>query len=353
MTKVVIIGAGGYTGAELAAILLRHPDAEIVGLCGSGRAESDGRVQRFSDLFPRFRSQLDLPVRPADVDAIAVLEPDAVFLATPHEASMPLAAKLRARGLAVFDLSAAYRLKDSSLYPTFYGFNHDQAVLLREAVYGLPELHRRPLAGSKMVAVPGCYPTSVIIPLSPLVKAGAVRPGTRPVVDSISGVSGAGRAPTARTHFCEVSVQPYGVFNHRHGPEIDAWCGAPVVFTPQIGPYDRGILSTIHVELAPGWNGERVSRTLHEKYDGEAFVRLLPGGHWPSVGGVRGTNFCDLAWACDEKHSHLIIASAIDNLVKGAAGQAVQCMNIALGLPEGAGLDPRPVSPVLESGVSP
>lgn len=337
MTRAVIVGAGGYAGAELATILLRHPRAEIVGLFGSGR--SDG--EDFSDLFPRFLGQLDLPVRPADPEAISALRPDVIFLATPHEASLALAAALRARGIAVMDLSAAYRLKDASLYPAYYGFNHDQAALLREAVYGLPELTRSRIRTAGLVAVPGCYPTSAILPLAPLVARGAVRPGARPIVDSISGVSGAGRAPTARTAFCEVSVQPYGVFTHRHGPEIGAYAGMPVVFTPQIGPYDRGILSTIHVELAPGWTGQRVRDALSEAYGGEPFVRLLPPGRWPSVGAVRGTNFCDIATGCDDAAGHLIMASAIDNLVKGAAGQAVQCMNLNRGLPETEGLDFR------------
>jgi N-acetyl-gamma-glutamyl-phosphate reductase len=340
MTRAVIVGAAGYAGAELVSILLRHPDAQIVGLFGSGRTSGE----RFSDLFPRFRGQVDLPVEAADAVAIATVRPDVVFLATPHEASLPLAALLRARGLAVMDLSAAYRLKDASLYPTYYGFSHDQGALLRDAVYGLPELKRDQIRDAKLVAVPGCYPTSAILPLAPLVARGAVRPGTRPIVDSISGVSGAGRTPTARTHLCEVSVQHYGVLTHRHGPEIDAYAGTPVVFTPQIGPYDRGILSTIHIELTGGWTGERVREALHDSYAREPFIRLFPQGQWPSVGAVRGTNFCDIATACDDATGHLIIASAIDNLVKGAAGQAVQCMNLICGLPEGAGLDPRPIA---------
>lgn len=351
MRNVAIIGAGGYAGAELVSILLRHPSARIAGLFGSARAEADGKTQSFSELFPRFRGQMDVPVRAADAGTVASLRPDAVFLATPHEASLDLARDLRSRGLVVLDLSAAFRLTDASLYPRFYGFEHGQPGLLREAVYGLPELSRERITGAGLIAVPGCYPTSAILPLAPLVRAGAIKTGTRPIVDSISGVSGAGRAPTARNAFCEVSVQHYGVLTHRHGPEIDAHAGTPVVFTPQIGPYDRGILSTIHVELASGWNGDRVQRALHDIYAREPFVRLLPPGQWPSVGAVRGTNFCDIAWACDESHSHLIIASAIDNLVKGAAGQAVQCMNVALGLDEGLGLDPRPIA-ANESGVT-
>src|SRR5262249_20255987 len=158
--------------------------------------------------------------------------------------------------------------------------------------------------------------------LAPLVRAGAVEKGRRPIVDSISGVSGAGKTPSPRTHFCEVSVQPYNVMKHRHNPEIDQACGTPVVFTPHLGPYSRGIVSTMHVDLAPGWTGARVGETYKAAYAGEPFVRLLPAGEWPSVQGVERTNFCDIGWAADEAHRHLIVVSAIDNLVKGAAGQA-------------------------------
>lgn len=335
--RIVIVGAGGYSGAELAEILLGHPAATIVALAASARREKgDATASRFDELFPRFRGRLELPVVAADAAKVRELRPDCVFLATPHEASLELAAALR--GVLVIDLSAAFRLKDASRYPAFYGFEHTERSLLAEAAYGLPELSRDAIRTADLIAAPGCYPTSAILPLSPLVRAGAVRPGTRPIIDSTSGVSGAGRGLSQKSLFCEVSLQPYNVFRHRHQPEIDAYAGCETVFTPHLGAFDRGILSTIHVELAPGWDAARVERTFREAYGRERFVRLCGAGVWPSVGDVRRTNFCDIGWAVDEATSHLIIGSAIDNLTKGAAGQAVQCMNIRLGLPESAGL---------------
>jgi N-acetyl-gamma-glutamyl-phosphate reductase len=336
--RVVIIGAGGYTGAELAEILLSHPDTEVAGLFASGTRSVPAL---FSDLFPRFRGRLDSPVRAYSAGAVEEAGAEAAFLATPHEASVSIAAELLDRGVKVFDLSAAFRLKEASLYPRYYGFEHPRPDLLAGASYGLPELTRGAIAAADLVACAGCYPTSAILPLSPLVRAGAVRRGTRPIVDSTSGVSGAGRAPGARTHFCEVSYGPYGVLEHRHGPEIDAYAGVPVVFTPHLAPYERGIVSTIHVELAPGWSGDRVAEALHIAYDGEPFVRFPPARAWPTAASVERTNFCDMAWAVDDSAGHLVLVSAIDNLVKGASGQAVQCMNIRLGLAEDAGLPSR------------
>ncbi len=337
MIRTAIVGAGGYTGAELIELLLAHAQAEIVGVFGSA-SRSETRPQTIADVAPRFRDRLDLPVLPASPEAIAATMPEAVFLATPHEASLHLAPALVERGMCVLDLSAAFRLKDATLYPRYYGFEHTQPMHLARAVYGLVELAREDLARADLIAVPGCYPTSAILPLAPLVRAGAVRGGTRPIIDSTSGVSGAGRSPTLRGMFCEVSQQPYGVFTHRHGPEINAYAGTPVIFTPHLGPYDRGILSTIHVELADGWSESRVREALATAYADEAFIRLLPAGAWPSVGDVRGTNFCDIALAVDDAARHLILVSAIDNLVKGASGQAVQCMNVRFGVREALGL---------------
>jgi N-acetyl-gamma-glutamyl-phosphate reductase len=343
--RIAIVGAAGYGGGELAALLLRHPRAEVVAAFGSSRRAAAEKPARLGDLHPRLRGQLDLEVRVADRDSIAAAKPDAVFLATPHEASEELLPELlpvtnhRSEPTRVFDLSGAFRLRQED-YPKHYGFPHHHPELLKRAVYGLPELFRQRIAAADFVAVPGCYPTSAILPLAPLVRAGAVRPGTRPIIDATSGVSGAGRTPSAKVHFSEVSLQPYNVLRHRHNPEIDLYAGTPTVFTPHLGAFDRGILSTIHVELAPGWTGERAGATLRDAYAKEQFVRLLPPGEWPSVAAARGTNFCDIAWAADEAHGHLIIVSALDNLVKGAAGQAVQCMNIRFGLPEGLGLVP-------------
>lgn len=337
--RLVIVGAAGYSGVELLSLLLSHPGAEVVGLFGS-----EGRTEEtpIAAASPRLRGRTPLAIRPVSVDAVRALKPDAVFLATPNEASHALAPKLLEAGLTVLDLSGSFRLRDAALYPAFYGFGHEHPSLLERAVYGLPELNRAAIAKAALIAVPGCYPTSAILALAPLVRAGAVEKGRRPVVDAISGVSGAGKTPTARTHFCEVSVQPYNVLKHRHNPEIDQHAGAAVVFTPHLGPYSRGIVSTIHVDLAAGWTAARVGDVYKGAYSGEPFVRLLPAGEWPSVLGVERTNFCDIGFAVDEPHRHLIVVSAIDNLVKGAAGQAVQCMNIRLGLPEGAGLEGMP-----------
>lgn len=342
MIRAVVVGASGYAGAELLSLLLGHPEATVVGVFGSGSGDGGG-VRKIGDLVPKLRGRLDLPVHAASDEEIERTRADAVFLATPHEASMELAANLVSRGMLVVDLSAAYRLKDASLYPRYYGFEHQRAALLNRAVYGLVEVYREDVRKADLIAAPGCYPTSAILPLRPLAMAGAIRTGIRPIVDSVSGVSGAGRTPSARGMFCEVSMQPYGVLSHRHGPEIDAYSGVGVVFTPHLGPYDRGILSTMHVELASGWDEGRVRGVLEGAYAGEAFVRVLPAGVWPSVNDVRGTNFCDIACAVDAVHGHLILVSAIDNLVKGAAGQAVQAMNVRCGVSESAGLAGRTI----------
>ncbi len=341
--RVVIVGAGGYSGAELASLILRHPGAELVGVFGSSRRADEGKVQTLAEVFPRFRGQVDLALRPASVPEIVALSPDAVFLCTPHEASIELAHALQGNRFPVLDLSAAFRLKDAGQYPAYYAFEHGHPEMLAVAADGLPELGREEIARADLSAVPGCYPTSAILALAPLARAGAVRVDAdgrvrRPVIDSTSGVSGAGRALHLRSLFCEVHQQAYNVLKHRHQPEINAYAGVPTLFTAHLGPYERGILSTIHVDMAPGWGEERVRETLAEAYGGEPFVRLLPAGVWPSVGDVRGTNYCDIALAVDSSWGHLIVVSAIDNLVKGAAGQALQCMNIRLGLPETAGL---------------
>lgn len=334
--RTVIVGAAGYSGAEVVSILLNHRDAQIVGVFGSARREDkDGKVQTLAEVFPRFRNLVDLPLKAATVPDILSLKPNAVFLATPHEASLELAPHLLATGtVTVLDLSAAFRLKDAALYPTHYGFTHTQPTWLEKAVYGLPELFRTAIAKADLIACPGCYPTSAILPLAPLVRAGAADLTRRPIIDSVSGVTGAGRSPALKSLFSEVSLQPYGVLSHRHNPEIDAYAGIGTVFTPHLGPFDRGILSTIHVDLAPGFDEAKVRGILATTYQHEPFVRLCPPGVWPAIADVRHTNFCDIGLAVDAKHNHLIIASAIDNLTKGAAGQAVQCMNICFDIYE-------------------
>ncbi len=338
MKRIAVVGAAGYSGAEAVSILLDHPSVTIAGVFGSPSRGAGGAAQPFSDVFTRFRGRMDLPLLAGDAASVLSCRPDVVFLATPHEASLDLAPRLMAAGVTVFDLSAAFRLKDASLYPKHYGFEHTEPGLLEKSAYGIPELFRDRIARADLVACAGCYCTSAILALAPLVRAGALAPGRRPIIDATSGVSGAGRSPALKSLFCEVSLQPYGVFNHRHQPEIDAYAGVPTIFTPHLGPYERGILSTIHVDLAPGWTADRIGETLRGAYGREPFVRLCKAGTWPSVADVRHTNFCDLAWAVDESGTHAIVVSALDNLVKGAAGQAVQCMNIRLGFDEAAGL---------------
>ncbi|MFM9958602.1 MAG: N-acetyl-gamma-glutamyl-phosphate reductase [Phycisphaerales bacterium] len=359
MIRCAIVGAAGYAGAELLAILLNHPSVEVVGLFGSDKGAAAGGAgsgpggttaePEIADLHPRFRSLCGLKVAAATPEAVGASGAEAVFLATPHLVSHDLAPVLLARGggMKVFDLSASFRFKDAAVYPKHYGFAHAHAGLLARAVYGLPELFRAAIATADLVGVPGCYPTSAILALTPLVRAGAVDVSRRVIVDSISGVSGAGRSANVATLFCEVSVRPYEVLKHRHTPEIEAYSGTPVYFTPQVGPYERGIVSTIHVELAPGWSEARLREVYAGAYANDPFVRMLKPGTWPSVAGVQRTNFCDIALAVDEPNRHAIIVSAIDNLVKGAAGQAVQCMNIRMALDETTALRPGPTSEIL------
>ena len=335
--RTVIVGAAGYTGAELASLLAAHPACEIVGVFGSEKRAAEGE-QPLSRLFPRLRGVVDLPLRVASVQPIVDLKPNVVFLCTPHEVSAAMSEALLAAELVVIDLSAAFRLHNAADYPTHYGFEHPAAHLLQRAVYGLPEFNRARIAESDLIACPGCYPTSVALALKPLAAANLIRTDRPVIVDSASGVSGAGRSPAAKSLFCEVSFQPYNALKHRHQPEMRQETGCTVLFTPHLLPLDRGIVSTIHAELADGVTEAQVRAWLQRIYEGESFVRLLPAGEWPSVGGVERTNFCDIGLAVDEATRHLLLVSSIDNLVKGASGQAVQCMNVRFGLPETMGL---------------
>ena len=338
MIRAVVIGAGGYSGAELTGLLLDHPSTELLGLFGSSRRGDNAEAARFDRLFPRWRGRTDLKVCAMDLNEIAQLAPDVVFLATPHNVSHDVAPTLLDEGLCVLDLSGAFRLAEANLYPKHYGFQHEYPSLLENAVYGLPELNRDQLLDAQLIALPGCYPTSIVLGLAPLVSAGAIDTRADVIADSVSGVSGAGKSPSVRSHFCEVSLEPYGVFTHRHGPEINQHCQTPVIFTPHLGAFDRGILSTMHVRLAQDWNEDRVRAVLDEKYDHEPFVRILDADTWPTISAVRCTNYCDIALKVDDSNAHLIVVSALDNLLKGAAGQAVQCMNARFGIPETVGL---------------
>lgn len=350
MLDVAVFGATGYTGAELIALLRRHPAVRLRLAVSSSSA---GRS--LADVVP---GAPDVPLVAAS-DAAASLDGlDAAFLCLPHGAAAGTAERLLEAGVRVIDLSADFRLPDAALYRTWYGLDHPAPDHLAEAVYGLTEHARADLPGARLVANPGCYPTSVLLPLVPLLRAGAVDPGAVIIADSKSGVSGAGRAPRLDTSFVEVAdnFSAYKVGrSHRHLPEIEthlARLAAPpggpssvrapsVVFTPHLLPVPRGILSTIYVSLAAGWTAERASTALAEAYEGEPFVRLLPAGVQAQLAHVVRTNRCAISIAgCTPPGGAemLVVTSAIDNLVKGAAGQAVQNMNAMFDLPETTGL---------------
>lgn len=328
---VGIVGAAGYAGAELAALLLDHPAARLALLAGSGRADA---ARRLEEAHPRFAGRGDIAIESLSLDRAATL--DAILLATPAEASAELAPALLERGVVVLDLSGAHRL-DGAAHRLHYAVARDESRAVA-AAYGLPERHRAAIASADLVAVPGCYPTASILAFAPLVDAGLVAEDRPIVIDATSGVSGAGRGASERTHFCHVAQQAYAVLGHRHEPEIVRHGGHDAIFTAHLGPYVRGILATVHVPLRDDAAVARVRETLAGACADEPFLRLLPEGAWPTVAAVERTNRCDLQVAVDPRRRHAVVVAAIDNLVKGAAGQAIQCLNLRFGLPETLGL---------------
>lgn len=337
--RVAIAGASGYTGVELLRFLVQHPAVRLTAVTAETHAN-----QPISQVFPALRGFVDLTCLPLDPKALAK-EADFVFLALPHKASMSVGAELIERGARVLDLSADFRLRDAAVYAKWYGNEHTAPGLLAEAVYGLPEIHGDEIAKARLVAVPGCYPTSTILGLSPLLKQGLIDTETI-VVDSISGVSGAGRKPDLPTHFSEVneSLKAYGVAKHRHTPEIEqevsGVAGKPIVltFTPHLAPLTRGILTTITARLVRPRETADLLAVYREFYKGRSFVRVLGEGTLPETKHVLHSNLCDIGLVADPRTQRVIVVSAIDNLAKGASGQAVQCFNLMAGLDERAGL---------------
>jgi N-acetyl-gamma-glutamyl-phosphate reductase len=345
MVKVAIVGASGYTGVELIRLLADHPGVEIA--CVTSR-QNEGEA--ISAAFPSLRKRIGLICDGADPKLIAS-RAQIVFTALPHQSAMEVIPDLLAAGSKVIDLSADYRLKDVATYERWYQA-HSSPQLLAEAVYGLPELYREQVRGARLIANPGCYPTSIALALAPLLKQGLIDPKTL-VIDSKSGTSGAGRGAKVGTLFCEVNegFAAYGVANHRHTPEIEQTlselAGTEVVvnFTPHLLPVSRGILSTVYASLTPFRSSAELLELFAEHYRDEPFVRVCPQGSLPNIAYVRGSNFCDLGVVSDPRTGRVILVSAIDNLVKGAAGQAVQNLNLLLGLPETTGLTALPLFP--------
>jgi N-acetyl-gamma-glutamyl-phosphate reductase len=338
MTRVGIIGATGYTGAELVRILFDHPDIELTILTSRQYAGV-----KFDRVYPSMAGVVDLVCEELSVDSVCDRS-DVVFTALPHKLPMVIIPDLIKRGKKVVDLSADFRFKDATTYESFYQ-PHTAKDLLEKSVYGLCEIYFDRIRNAELIGAPGCYPTSVLLPLVPLLKSNLIDINTI-VADSKSGVSGAGRTLSLTTHFCEAneSFKAYKVAEHRHNPEMEEVlsleAGAPVkiTFVPHLVPMTRGILTTIYANLVQKTLPEDIQNCIASFYSGSPFIRVCPGDKSPDTSNVRGTNYCDIGFKLDERNNRLILISAIDNLVKGAAGQAVQNMNIMLGFDETAGL---------------
>jgi N-acetyl-gamma-glutamyl-phosphate reductase len=328
VTRVAIAGATGYTGQELLRLLARHPAVAITAATSSGSSAASARKL---PALTRVWTGSIVPLEPETLKADA----DMVFLALPDTAAAELAPALVDAGLRVVDLSGAFRLRDAGTRAKWYPETHR---LPDGVAYGLTERERGAVMRAQLVANPGCYPTAALLALAPLAEAGLLVSNADIIVDAKSGVSGAGKTPSERTHFSEIhgSLAAYGVFSHRHGAEIEQGVGRQVTFTPHLVPLDRGILSTIYVRVAPGTTEEALGDAYQRAYAGATFVRLV-GSSLPEIKHVAHTNFCDIGWRVDTS-GRAILVSVIDNLLKGASGQAVQNMNVMLGIDERTGL---------------
>lgn len=339
MVRIGVYGASGYTGQELLRILLRHPAVDVVAVTSRRYAG-----QSVADLYPAFTGLTDLMFMDASPEEVAA-KCDHVFLALPHAVSMSVAPLFHQAGKKIVDLSADFRLRSTDTYASWYG-PHMAPELLGEAVYGIPELYREQIRAARIVANPGCYPTSIILGLAPLLKEGWIDPSSI-IADSKSGVSGAGRDPQITSLFCEVTeaFKAYKVAQHRHTPEIEQELGVlagrdlRISFTPHLLPISRGILSTIYASLSDKTAFKEVHELYESFYKNESFVRIYKKGAYPNISSVRGANYCDIGIAVDDRTGRVIVISAIDNLVKGAAGQAIQNMNLMWEMKENLGLE--------------
>jgi N-acetyl-gamma-glutamyl-phosphate reductase len=333
--KISIIGATGYTGAELVRLLSGHPEAELVALTTQSYVDMP-----FWEVYPHLYKYNEMVAEKMDLTRL-LEQSDVLFVALPHGHAMPVAREAAASGKIVIDLGADFRLNDYRVYEEWYKVEHQARELLGSAVYGLPEVNREAVGKASLVANPGCYPTSAILALAPLLKNKLINPRSI-IIDSKSGVSGAGRGLSLGSHFSEINenFKAYNVAIHRHTPEIEQELGkiageaVTVSFTPHLLPVTRGILSTVYAEMASPLQQEEIQRVFLDYYQDEYFVRVLPKGMLPQIKWVAGTNHCDIGITVDNRTGRVVVISAIDNLVKGASGQAVQNMNIICGLPE-------------------
>ena len=343
--KAGIAGATGYAGEELLRLLLGHPHVEITYV--AAKIEKEEKIE---NIFPQFRKKLSLLCENLDIEKLAGLC-EAAFLALPHKVSLEVVPSLMEKGIKVIDLSADFRFKSQDIYEKWYGVKHTGHKFLKEAVYGLCEIYREEIKGANLIGNPGCYPTAVTLAAFPLLKAGLVKGPV--IVDAKSGVSGAGRTENIKILHaeCHESVKAYNIGLHRHQPEMEEVLSnlveedVSVLFSPHLIPMNRGILATVYLELKEAVSIEKVREVFLNCYKGENFIHVLPQGELPETKFVRGTNNCEIGLVLSEKTKHVIVVSAIDNLIKGASGQAVQNMNLMFGFPEHTALDSLPVLP--------
>lgn len=344
--KVIVIGASGYVGAELISLMLQHDKLSIQHLLVSENSDSSGKT--FAELHARWQGICEVPLHSfsqqwfeqhINIENHAI---DAVFFATPHEFSAQWAHAFLQAGIKVFDLSGGFRLKSAEQYPIHYGFEHHSVETLQQAQYGLAEWQANDIADSDLIAVPGCYPTASLLALKPITNNHLQLEKSLIVVNGISGVSGAGRKASLATSFYEVSLTPYNILQHRHQPEISQEADAEVIFNPHLAPYKRGLLATVTLQLNPGVTAQQVAEAFITAYENEPLVRLVSA--WPKIDNVAHTPFADIHWQVDEDKQVVVVSCAIDNLLKGAASQAIQCANISLGLPSSYSLLAKQVS---------
>jgi N-acetyl-gamma-glutamyl-phosphate reductase len=333
--QLAVVGVTGYAGFELARILLRHPAVKSPVFYVR---DTQGK-QCLAELFPQLRGVGEAPLRPLSVTEITASNAGTAFLATPHEVSAEIAPALLEAGLRVIDLSGAFRFRSADTFASWYKLPTPHANWLSKAVYGLPELYAADIAASRLIANPGCYATSVILAVRPLAAAGLIADGSTVVCDCKSGASGAGKDPRRDLHFVEVdeNFKAYNLFSHRHTPEILDHTGLPedrVIFSTHLLPLARGILSTIYVTLSAARAAAEIEAVFRKFYAGRSMVRIWSAGSLPELQHVAHTNFCDIGFSLDHSGKRLIVVSCLDNLGKGAAGQAVQNLNLTLGIEE-------------------